>query len=224
MMRRALLVASVGLSSACREEVKDVQIVFGAGNMPSEGLVCRDTDDPLAAQIWTEGDGSACLVLDLVPTEGSPGCRLSELLAWCSNHECTPDPDRRVRIDLDPYLPDVLPQGPNVGIQLWNKLRNDLSGTVVLPDAPETFAILRATIIGRACEEVGDEPRFSCGDVLGCVYSCPLALGSFEGEVVLDLDTLSQTTCVRDVRVCSADHLFDRDHLMAPCDTDALVP
>lgn len=161
------------------------------------------------------------MVVDLVPTEGSPGCRLSELLAWCSDHECGPDLDHRVLVSLDDVLARTPPDKPEM---LVARMREELDGTVIFTDAPEVLGMLRVTIIASPCEEIGDDARFSCADVVGCIYSCPISIGSFSGEVVLDLDSIDETTCLRDIRVCAGDHMFDRDEVMSPCDTDAFMP
>jgi hypothetical protein len=220
MTRLWLLSVLAWLPAGCREEVHELQLVFGAGDRPSEGLSCHDTDEFLIDEIWRD-DGAACLVIDIIPTDGHPGCRLSELLAWCSDHHCRPDPDLRVKLDLDPFLPEMRPKGPGVNL-IYNKIVEGLSGTEVYSDAPEQVAILRATLVATACTEVPETPRFACGDVVGCMFSCPIAIGSFDGELVLDLDSLNPATCLRDIRTCAGDDLFDRAHVMSPCDTDPM--
>ncbi len=231
MTRRALCLVTIFLALAaslagCREEVRELELVFGAGNKASDGLACSVDDRPLLADAL-EGDRSACLVVDVVPTDGQPGCRLSELLAWCSGHDCEPDADLRVRIDLTQSLQD-LGSSPVGNLQnpgaIANFIKQSLSGTVLFEAAPDEIAMLRATIVGLPCDEVDDGPRFACHDVLACLYSCPVSLNAFEGSLVLDLDALSNDSCVRDVRSCAADRMFDRDQLMSPCDTNPLVP
>lgn len=227
-MRRLFAIALI--ACACHEEVRELQLVIGAGSgmRVSDGLICPIDDSHLLIQsLWTDPERGGCMVIDVVPTQGSPGCRLSELTFACTQEPCEPDPQYRVRLPLEGPPPsttdeDMNPISPSQAILTW--IRNHVRDQVVFDDAPDTLAILRATIVRSACDDVGDEPRFACSDVIGCLYSCPIAIGHVSGDVVLDLDSFSQMNCVRDVRLCASDRMFDRDPSELPCDTDPLVP
>lgn len=219
-MRRILAIAL--LASGCREEVHELQLVLGAagGKGVSDGLVCPLEDGSyLIASLWNDPDRGGCMVVDVVPTNGSPGCRLSELSFACTKDSCVPDTQYRVTLPLD----GEPPQMTSAGILMW--IRNRLRDKVVFDDAPDTLAILRATIVRSDCGSVSDiDPQFACSDVVGCVYSCPISIGDVDGQITLDLDSLSQSACIRDVRLCASDHMFDRDPTEMPCDTDPLMP
>jgi hypothetical protein len=223
-MTRAWIFTLVLGTTACREEVHELELVFGAGMAISDGLRCVVEDDQLLIAELFDQTPTGCMVIDVVPTDGQPGCRLSELIPWCKDHDCTPDTDYRVKIELGPLVEEIRAEGQMMGTSLLEALIGKLSGTVLFESAPDTIAVLRATVVGIPCADVSDEPRFACADVIGCMYSCPVALQSFEGQLVLDLDALSAEMCVRDVRLCAADRMFDRDMQEAPCDTNPLAP
>lgn len=226
-MRRALLFVVLS-TTACREEVHELELVFGAGMAISEGLKCVGPDDELLVAELLAADPVGCMVIDVVPTDGQPGCRLSELIPWCKSHDCAPDTDYRVKIELGPLVEEIRVENEDMptmmGQKMLTQLVDKLSGIVLFEAAPDTIAVLRATVLSIPCDDVSDEPRFACTDVVGCVYSCPVALQSFEGQLVLDLDALNEETCVRDVRLCAADQMFDRDMQDSPCDTNPLAP
>lgn len=225
-MRRAWLVGVVLGAAACREEVHELELVFGAGMAISDGLRCVANGDELLIAALFDPTPTGCMVIDVVPTDGQPGCRLSELIPWCKQHDCSPDTDYRVKIELGPLVEEVRDdiEGSGMNTNMLVALLDKLSGTVLFEQAPDTIALMRATVVGIPCADVGEEARFACTDVIGCMYSCPVALQSFEGQLVLDLDALSDEMCVRDVRLCAADRMFDRDLQEAPCDTNPLAP
>ncbi|HWB78923.1 MAG TPA: hypothetical protein VG755_28370 [Nannocystaceae bacterium] len=213
-------VALTMLAGACREEVREVQLVFGATPMRvSDGLVCPVGDGYLIDELWSSGVASGCMVVDFVPTNGARGCRISELSIGCTDEPCAPDESRRVLLPLTGQPMNPAPKA----IQSW--IEHQVEGEVLFDDAPDMLAIVRATIVRQACEDV-DELRFSCNDVVGCVFSCPVDIGTFSGDVVLELDSLNEMTCLRDVRVCASDRMFDRQRNFDQewCDTDPLVP
>jgi hypothetical protein len=226
--QRAALACAL-LCASCREEVREINLVFGANKLRvSDGIACQVGSDFLIESVWTDPEPGGCLVLDLVPTQGTRGCRISELSPVCTEQGCTPDPEYRVRLPLKGQAqvpPGMMMQSPKAqaaAISTW--LSEQLESQVVLDDAPELLAIVRATIVRSACEDVSDEPRFACSDVVGCVFSCPIDIGTFSGDVVLELDSLSE--CVGAIRQCASDRMFDRDVAQAMdwCDTDPMAP
>lgn len=229
-MRRLVFIAV--LAGGCREEVRELQLVLGAGGgmRVSDGLVCPVGGGAyLIESLWQDEERGGCMVVDVVPTHGSPGCRISELQFACTQEACEPDTRYRVLLPLQGMPPsltdkDGKPITPEQAILTW--IRNRVRDEVIFDDAPDTLAVLRATIVRSACEDLDDEvdPRFDCSDVVGCVYSCPISMGSVSGQVTLDLDSFAESACIRDVRLCASDRMFDRDPSETPCDTDPLVP
>lgn len=219
-MRRLLTIVLLG--SACREDVREVQLVFGATpTRVSDGLVCPVEDGQyLIEELWAAGDADGCMVVDFVPTNGARGCRISELSVGCTQEPCAPEETRRV---LLPLTGEPMMNAAPKAIQAW--IERQVEGEVLFEDAPDMLAIVRATILRRPCEDV-DELRFACSDVVGCVFSCPVDIGTFSGDVVLELDSLNDMTCLRDIRACASDRMFDREvaQVQEWCDTDWFEP
>ena len=107
-----------------------LRLVGGLDGESPRGLVCRQRDDP--ARLMAErglDQGVASVVVDFLRLEGTPGCRISELLAWCETEPCTPIVQHRQCIDLDlSGAADVL--------DVADALTEALSGRVVTRDAP----------------------------------------------------------------------------------------
>ena len=220
--QRAALACAL-LCSSCREDVRELTLVFGTNKRVSDGIACPVDGVFLIQSIWGAAAPGGCMVIDLVRTNETRGCRLSELFPACTDQDCAPDLRYRVLLPLSNVGPMQMSGMMKPVPQLIDKwIEGQVHSQVVFDDAPQLLAIVRATIVRGSCDDIGDTTRFACADVVGCAFSCPIDIGTFEGEVVLDLDSLNDMSCQRDVLACAADRMFDRDEAMVQdwCDTD----
>ena len=142
--RPALTLALSVLASlvACKAEERTVTLTLGEQLRPL-GFRCRDSMlRPLINRAIRGGAVHVAIAVDFVRLGGVPGCRPSELVSWCENHDChaiTEAPNDRRCVEVE---------------------------TGLATDQDETPLIQR-------------------------VLSCPVQLDFVEGEILLDLPTLT---------------------------------
>lgn len=198
--RSAYLALAIGLT-ACSVKEREVRLQFAGDSELPHGFHCRLDDDPdrrLITRILDNDPPVASLLVDFIGLGGVPGCRASQLLAWCSEHDCSPV-ERRC-IDLP------LAGGDSLAERLRESARA-LEGHPVLDDAPDDPVLIRVTGVARSCDDIlalsaasSDVP---CEALIGCAYSCPVLLDQVEGDVVVDLDALGDR-CEPEVKVCAS--------------------
>ncbi|MFH0903326.1 MAG: hypothetical protein V2A73_22080 [Pseudomonadota bacterium] len=209
LWRSCAVVVVVGLivvtATAC-EEVNHIALTFGPpGELPL-GFMCTDDEGQyLAAR--AEGDDEvfeSSVVVDFIGLDGMPGCRSSELLRWCQStgRSCTPMTSHRACIPLPPTAMDGRPL-----LTVMEEVFGNLQDRVVTRDAPHEPTLVRVVWTAQPCEgpgAVSAEPELAEDQLLGCVLSCPVQLGGMDGEVLLDLPTITTEQCAPEVVACAA--------------------
>lgn len=201
------------LLTGCNE-VRQVRLTFGAEGEGLDGFLCREDDGAyLLSRAVPAGGGAvpSSLVIDFVRLGGVPGCRSGQLIRWCADHDCSVIPEHRVCIPAP--LPDITALPRTEAREEIRQALSSLAGASVSSDAPEEFIIVRATATLQPCEELeasgGSLPALDEEELVGCAYSCPVALNAIEGDVYLGFDTLTEQ-CVQGVRVCASGDLHWR--------------
>ncbi|MEZ4340651.1 MAG: hypothetical protein R3B82_28860 [Sandaracinaceae bacterium] len=198
-MRGRLFGALLALTSiGCAADVNEVQLGFP--NDRVIGLTCTDsrTRAPLVANAnVVDGAIRVSVVIDYLGFEGVPGCRVNQLLAWCTEPGCPLQRRDCVPLVLEPPLPDT-----TEGILLTAVERLRELGPVT-DDAPDGVVLVRMVVTNQACDALPDSGRLRCDDLLGCVYSCPVQLDAVRGTVELELDALGGECTESDVQVCA---------------------
>ena len=193
---RALLVCL--LLAACKE-TKTVKIGFGAGERTPIGFRCRDDLGKFLVVRAIDATRTLrfAVVIDFIGLGGLPTCRPSDIVAFCETHSCVPlaDPPR-VCFDLEGQVSLT-----DNAVQLTGQLLRSLEGTPIADDAPHDPVIIRAVATAQSCAELATAPVDS-NQLVGCALSCPVQLGGVEGDVILDLPTLSDQ-CAASVVACA---------------------
>ncbi|MCK8502308.1 MULTISPECIES: hypothetical protein [Myxococcus] len=213
-MRRHILAGLLawGLFTGCNE-VRQVRLTFGAEGEGLDGFLCREDDGAyLLSRALPAGGGDvpSSLVIDFIRLGGLPGCRSGQLVSWCAEHDCAVIPGHRVCIPAP--LPDITDLPRPEARQVIGQALGSLSGASVSSEAPEEFVIVRATATLQSCEELaasGGGAALREEALVGCAYSCPVALNAIEGDVYLGFDTLTEQ-CAQGVRVCASGDLHWR--------------
>ncbi|MEM7154248.1 MAG: hypothetical protein AAF799_15490 [Myxococcota bacterium] len=208
MIRGRAVVAGVMALAGCEAEVRHVELVLGSVTMPDEqaprGFDCIDEQGRLmACRVYDRDPPVLSVVVDVIPLGGVPRCRPTALESWCADptHDCSPDLDRRSIYEL--------PVGEDRNLlRAVEQAREALSGQRV-PDLPlDDPVIIRATVIaGTEADVEAQGEEFACETLMGCVYSCPVVLGGFEGEIPLELD-VSNVRCMDEVHRCASNPMF----------------
>jgi len=203
---KCVWLTAVLLLAGCEKEVVQLTIDVDGSRNDARGWRCTEDADPgrylfqRAAQF-----GAASVVVDFLRLDGIPGCRLGELYAWCADHPCTPIPETRVCIDIDMsgFTGDVFTDLQDMAAQV--------SGQVVTEDAPHEPVLVRALAVALPCSQVptagAPSLEVDCSRLMGCAYSCPVALGSGSGTVGLDLDVINDS-CEGAVKLFSSSSGF----------------
>lgn len=142
---------------------------------------------PLLIARATDGKGGADLHLwvDYIALGGTPGCRVAELIGWCTTHPCRPI--RRsclpIRIDAaDMASPGAVAKAVADAFGAHRTLDTDA------PDEPVLVRILGVAKSGPCTAEDEALATVPVEPVVGCAYSCPTVLSANRGVVTADLD------------------------------------
>ncbi len=201
MRAGVIFLALLGMSC---EETRRVNLTFGTSNTRVPlAFRCRDdTGRFLAARAVDrqEMKVKVALLVDFIGLGGLPSCRLSELASFCETHRsCTvlADPARWC---LDLEAPLTAPD--DAAVILVGELVRSLEGRLVTPDAPHDPVIVRAVATAQPCSELTGSTPVDVDRVVGCAMSCPVQLDGVDGDVLLDLPTLSDR-CASTVVACA---------------------
>ena len=167
---------------------------------------CAAARPPLIERARTDGGTIAMhAIVDLVSLGGYPGCRTSELSAWCtSGHECKPSRRRCMPITIDGTSSDPA----EISAQIPSAFG---SGVVLDEDAPDEPVVIRVVGVAKEgdCTPEEMDPRAPLAmPLVGCAYSCPVLLTSVSGPVLVDVDVFRTTCSVTLVEGCA---VFFRD-------------
>jgi hypothetical protein len=181
---------------AC-EETRTVELGFGAGARTPIGFRCRDDEGRfIVTRAIRERKLRFSLLVEFVSLQGGlPSCRAGDIAAFCEDHSCTAlSTPARTCLDFEKDL-----TGTENAIQIIGETLRTLEGPVA-SDAPHEPVIVRAVATAQyPCSAV---IAYDPAQLIGCALSCPVQLGGVEGEVLLDLPTLSDT-CATGVVACA---------------------
>jgi hypothetical protein len=196
-LRRAAI--AIALLAGC-SETRTVEIGFGAGERTPIGFRCRDEQGRFIIQRAVENRTLRfSLLVDFVGLGGVPSCRASDIALFCEEHGCAPlSTPGRVCIPFERQL-----AGADNPIIVIGELLRGLDGQLVTDDAPDEPVLIRAIATAQTCEEVAGVTALDPERLVGCALSCPVQLDGVEGEVTLELPTLSDT-CAPGVVVCAS--------------------
>lgn len=196
-MRWLLLLALV----ACKE-TRQVHLTFGTTARVPIGFRCRDDNGRfLAARAVDRPNAKVkvSLLVDFIGLGGLPSCRQTDIAAFCETHTCTAlaDPPRFC-IPLERPLTGA----DEAAVLVVGDLVRSLEGTQVTEDAPHDPVIIRAVATAQSCDELAGGAAYDVAKLVGCAVSCPVQLEGVEGDVLLDLPTLSDR-CAAGVQACA---------------------
>ena len=208
-MRR---LAGVLLLLAC-VQTREVDVTFGSNGEGLDGFLCKASGDFVLNRLATYADAgpgpttaTASLVTDFVRLGGLPGCRTSQLVDWCSTHQCVALPGTRK------CNPIRLPTGLDAGTpredvrDLVQQQFKSLSGDLISNQAPDEIVLLRVIATAASCEEVLASDAYDKAKLVGCAYSCPTLFSQVGQDVYLGFDTLVGA-CEQGLRTCSDNEL-----------------
>jgi hypothetical protein len=180
--------------AACTERVHHVQLTLAQSRMGGPAaLLCREQTSPgdhdaAALVSRTIGAPSVSVVIDYFAIAGAPGCLPNAIRDFCQDHCCPRLVSSRVCLSIPP--PPAGTTGPRA---LASYIQNGLVGREVTREAPSSTVLVRMVVTTQPCEDFtpdGGPPlatAFNRDQVAGCAISCPQALPSVEGELVLAL-------------------------------------
>jgi hypothetical protein len=158
----------------------------------------------------SDGNGGADvhILVEYVGLEGTPGCRVSELRAWCATHACRPIRRTCIPIHLEAAAlasPQTVMRSISDGFAAHRTLDTEA------PDVPVLVRILGVAKSG-GCTPVDEAPdRDIASPVVGCAYSCPTILAANKGTLTVDFDVAGDrctepalTECVNGFRDAGA--------------------
>jgi hypothetical protein len=153
----------------------------------------------------------ATVVVDTIRIDGYPRCRATEIYNFCSTRKCAPIESERRCFDLPtttvPLSGDRVQVVQKALEAFSDYLKEGLKDALVTDQALDEEVIIRLVGTTETCDEL--EARgslaFDPTKLLGCSYSCPIVPTAVHGEVLLDLDALTQRLCEPAVRACAAD-------------------
>jgi hypothetical protein len=189
----------VGLLLAACTQQRTAYVTFGdleGATKAPLGLRCRDSTGKML--VWRGLSGvtdRVSLVIDFVKLGGVPSCRTSELVTWCTDHDCAPLASGRTCLSLETGV-RLGDDGNEVALAL---IKN-LPGTILSKDAPSEPVLVRAVETAQTCDEVAT--TFDTTQLTGCALSCPVELDQVQGDVLLDLPALSEF-CESTVDACA---------------------
>jgi hypothetical protein len=198
--RAAALAALLGLAFAagCSDR-RTVVIGFGEGPRTPIGFRCRDDQGRyLITRAVSERHLRFSLLVDFVGLGGGvPGCRAGDIAGFCESHTCEP-----LAVPARVCIPFDVPIDGENPLALIGTLLFGLEGNLVTGDAPHEPVIVRAVATAQPCEDVPGATALDPERIIGCAVSCPVQLTGVEGEVLLDLPTLSES-CGGGVLACA---------------------
>jgi hypothetical protein len=197
-MRNPFLLAL--LAAASCSETRTIDLSFGAGDRTPLGFRCQDASGTFLALRALEPGRVVrfSLVVEFVGLDGVPSCRAGDIVDFCLEHGCEVLPGGRV---CTPVPERQLGLGENVVAVIGEMLRG-LDGILVTADAPHGPVIVRAIATTQDCSALAGITALDPLQLVGCALSCPVQLESVEGEVSLDLPTLSEQ-CADAVLFCA---------------------
>lgn len=204
----------------CEERTNRIRLGFGEDGEGLDGFLCTDaTGAPLLARALDPGGTlqPIQLVVDFVDLggEGAPGCRGSQIIRWCTQHECRPIGGTRACLSVTVPGTFTGTEDPEVirdGMQTL--FRDVLAGEKLATDAPGGTVLVRLIATTESCETVlaggpaasAYEP-FDPASLLGCAFSSPVGLRSFDGELFLGFDAVEAGCTAVAVNYCA--RIFD---------------
>jgi hypothetical protein len=153
----------------------------------------------------------ASVVVDTIRLGGYPRCRATEILNFCAERDCAPIASERRCFDLPTLTVPVEGDRRADTEKLLNVfhryIRDGLKDALVTADAVDEEVIMRLVGTTERCAELESKTKlaFDVTRLLGCNYSCPIVPTAVRGEVLLDLDALTQSFCEPAVRACAAE-------------------
>ncbi len=199
-MRAWVATLLVFLLVACSER-RVVNLAFGAGNTLGVGFRCKDDLGHFLVlrALDRERNLRFSLLVDFIGLGGLPTCRTADIANFCQSHACAPLADpARLCIDLEVSLAG----DQETAVQALAALLKSLDGRVVTDDAPHAPVIIRAVASAQPCSELPGGTTPDPLQLVGCATSCPVQLESVEGDILLDLPTLSDQ-CAASVVACA---------------------
>lgn len=169
------------------------------------GFRCKDAaGKPLVQRALTTPGRTlkVSVIVDFIGLDGFPTCRLSDIVNFCTDHECRPITDPPLRTCKE--LTKQLAVGEDAQGALYDLLKG-LAGTILTDNAPDQTVILRVAASAQPCDEIL-AAGFTAADLVGCVFSCPLQLDLVSGDVLLDLPAFNDT-CEPQVQACAGETL-----------------
>jgi hypothetical protein len=152
----------------------------------------------------------ASVVVDTIRLGGYPRCRATEILNFCAERDCKPIEAERRCFDLPavqvPIANDRRADVEKLLNVFHQYIRDGLKDALVTSDAVDEEVIMRLVGTTERCEDLEQRAdlSFDPARLLGCNYSCPIVPTAVRGEVLLDLDALTQSFCEPAVRACAA--------------------
>jgi len=200
-LSRALLIVLLALGACTKEN--DIRLTFGDGPRIPLGFRCRDAQMRLLVQrAVTARILRFSVVTDFIGLEGGfPTCRLSQIVDFCADHACSPitDPPTRVCTEFEKQL------GPTEeAIVALYQILSNLPDAPLIEDAPDQPMIIRVIATAQPCSQIAG--GFDTGQLVGCVFSCPLQPDQISGDVLLDLPAFNDN-CEQAVLACSGETL-----------------
>jgi len=208
LARRARIVAVAALvigASAC---VVDHPVTLGLDTRGPISCVDSATDLPLVARALEPAfiDEDVLLVFDFVRTSTFPRCRPTEIVEACASGTCTAIPSARTCLRVPRARLAEIDEADLDELRVSDFVDGQ---PLLLADAPTETVIVRLTVVldggdGSPCDATAPLARFEPRRLLGCGYSCPVALGSVDA-VDIDMDAVVGTRpCDENVvRVCA---------------------
>jgi hypothetical protein len=185
---------------------ESVHVTFGDNGEGLDGFLCKDKTgmqvlDRMEASAGVDGGvlgadggvdapggvGHAALITDFLTLSGVPGCRTSQLIDWCSSHDCHAIDGTRQCTEIE--LPTGVTGLPRETIRAAVKANIDAlhdAGTDIIGQAPQGFVMLRIIATAQTCAEALDTTR-----LVGGAYSCPVDFNAVQQDVYVGFDTLA---------------------------------
>jgi hypothetical protein len=185
-------------------DLQDADEPLHAPNM----LVARAYDVPRGLRP-AEVTLRASVVVDTIRLGGYPRCRATEILNYCAERNCSPIASERRCFDLPSTVVPIANDRRADVEKLLNVfhryIRDGVRDALVTSDAVDEEVIMRLVGTTERCADLEqkDSLAFDETKLLGCNYSCPIVPTAVRGEVLLDLDALSQSFCEPAVRACA---------------------
>ncbi|MEM9073218.1 MAG: hypothetical protein AAGE52_32235 [Myxococcota bacterium] len=190
-------ITTLALLAGCAvTERIDLQIVEEAPTVFS----CVDRDGPLVNRAG-EPPYSVQVVIDFLELPVRI-VQVADILRTCRDPGCPVRPEARLCASLDVEIPPERSPNDVVIARAVNEALTAQVGTV-LETVPPGGSMVRAVFTTAPCESLDPERPFENDDLIACAVSAPVDLRSFEGQLELDLPTLSSPCDIAEVRGCA---------------------